>query len=299
MPTILKVPKATNQKHPNQKPKAKQPATKVPLQAKLKQVPTPNLSLPQLPLQPHQRRSKAMQLSQGVHLGMEADHQNLIDLEFYILVGVTGVGKTTTLAALKAIGVHFNLLPDRRIVTDAAIFNGQTITNRETRFARTAEYRKTHPGGMAQALEQVFVQLESPILFDGLRGLNEVKHAAKTFLSARFIALDAPDLIRVKRLLTRHDDFDTTSSYGAKLNEITGIHEVFSKTEILLLEQLKVSPEELEAKVRIVITERQNYDPKAANAYLNALNPKRVLYQDTSLETPEQIAANILNWMQS
>ena len=238
-----------------------------------------------------------MQLSEGVRLGVKENYSSLQNLEFYILVGVTGVGKSTTLEALEALGVNFSLLPDRRIITDAAIFGGEIITDRETRFARTAAYRQTHPGGMAQALENIYVQLQAPILFDGLRGLNEVKHAALTFPKARFIALDAPDLTRVKRLLGRNDAFDQIAKQKTNLRDMTNITDIFSNQELLELEALPADPSELEAKVRIVVTERQNYDPKTANAYLNALEPTRVLYLDTTLDTPKDIALKIQNWM--
>jgi energy-coupling factor transporter ATP-binding protein EcfA2 len=238
-----------------------------------------------------------MLLSPGVHLGIKEHYSSLQNLEFYILVGVTGVGKTTTLEALQSLGLYFSSLPDRRILTDAAIFGGEKITDREVRFARTAAYRETHPGGMAQALEQVFVQLQTPILFDGLRGLNEVEYAARAFPKAKFIALDAPDFTRVERLLNRHDAFDNIGSQKTNLRAIEGIDKIFSTAEILQLEQLNATPEELEAKVRIVVTERQHYNPKTANAYLHALEPTKVLYLDTTLETPQEIASQIRDWM--
>lgn len=240
-----------------------------------------------------------MQLSDGVHLGLKTDYSSLQNLEFYILVGVTGVGKSTTLEALQALGVNFSLLPDRRIITDAAIFGGEIITDREARFARTAQYRQTHPGGMAEALENIYVQATPLILFDGLRGLNEVQHAALTFPKARFIALDAPDLTRVKRLLGRNDAFDQISQRKTNLREIQNITDIFTPQELLELEAIPADPSDLEAKVRIVVTERQNYNPKTANAYLNALEPKRVLYLDTTLDTPESIALKIRDWMQA
>ncbi len=240
-----------------------------------------------------------MQLSAGVHLGLAPNHSSLKNLEFYILVGVTGVGKSTTLEALHQLGVHFSSLPDRRVVTDAVIFGGEKISDRESRFERTATYRQTHPGGMAQALEQIYVALAAPILFDGLRGLNEVEYAAKAFPQARFIALDAPDLTRVERLLGRNDGFDAVQRRNTNLAQIAGIENIFSVQEISQLEAIKADPAELEAKVRIVVTERQNYDPKAANTFLQTLEPRRVLYQDTTLEPADKIAQHIRDWMQT
>jgi predicted ATPase len=234
-----------------------------------------------------------MKLSEGVYLGSADNTVPLSSLPFFILVGVTGVGKTTTLEALQNLGVNFFCLPNRREITDAAIFGGEVVRDREVRFARTAAYRQVHPGGMAQALEQVFVQASMPILFDGLRGLNEVQHAANAFAFARFIALDAPDLVRVQRLLGRGDSFDAVSY--TSLRQIAGLEQIFSPEDIAQLEQ--TNHPELEEKVKIVVTERQNYDPKAANQFLQGLPGNRVLYLDTTLESPEQIAGRIKDWM--
>ncbi len=242
-----------------------------------------------------------MKLGEHVLVGeAQPGFEHLRDLEFYVLVGVTGVGKSTTLAALQSAGLEFFLLPDRRDVTDAVIFQGERITDREARFARTATFRETNPGGMAQALETISVQARPPILFDGLRGLNEVEHAAQAFPKAHFIALDAPDTVRVQRLLGRGDAFDRVASERPQemsLRWMPGIEHVFTSEQIAQLEALEVEPSELEAKVKIVVTERQNYDPKAANAFLQQLDSSRVLYVDTTLESPNVIAERIKAWM--
>ena len=131
----------------------------------------------------------------------------LSDLEFFVLVGVTGVGKTTTLEALTKTGWQFSSLPDRRIVTDVVMIEplaGKAVTDREERFALTAKYRELHPGGMAQAIGMLQLKLEdikTPLVFDGLRGLEEVCFAASTYAKSRFIVLDAPDETRVERHL--------------------------------------------------------------------------------------------------
>jgi energy-coupling factor transporter ATP-binding protein EcfA2 len=243
-----------------------------------------------------------MRLGELVLIGdLEPGFERLHNLEFYVLVGVTGVGKSTTLEALKSAGLEFSLLPDRRDVTDAVIFRGEKITDREARFARTAAFRQTNPGGMAQALETIGVKAKPPILFDGLRGLNEVEHAARVFPKARFIALDAPDQVRVRRLLGRGDVFDKVVSagqtQGSPLRELKGIENVFTSEQIAQLEAMEVESSELEAKVKIVVTERQSYDPKAANAFLQALDSSRVLYVDTTLDPPNLIAERIKTWM--
>ncbi len=133
-----------------------------------------------------------------------------------VLVGVTGVGKSTALAALNGPtlgGPGLRVLPDRRQVTDAVMIwpqAGRAVSDREERFKLTAQYRETHPGGMAQALGELWAEplAAQPLVFDGLRGLNEVQYAAEVFAAWRFINLHAPDALRVRRLLGRGDAFD-------------------------------------------------------------------------------------------
>src|SRR4030081_2034453 len=86
------------------------------------------------------------------------------------------------------------------------------VTDRVKRFEYTARYRARYPGGMAHALSRLAVDpagAGSLLLFDGLRGLNEVQHAATYFPQGHFIVLDAPDTVRLARLLKRADTFDS------------------------------------------------------------------------------------------
>jgi AAA domain len=251
-------------------------------------------------------------LGDGVQLGINPLSQPwhaLSRLDFIVLVGVTGVGKTTTLEALRNSGFVYSLLPDRRLVANVVMIHalaGQPVTDREERFALTAKYRELHPGGMAQAIGSLSVNLEmlpTPIVFDGLRGLEEVEYAADHYPNARFIVLDAPDMIRVQRLLGRSDAFDrvqTGSSSGsvmARLGAIHGVRDVFSSAELERLAALELDPDEIVAKTKIVVTERQNYDPVAARDFLSQLPGQRVLYVDTTASSPENIAAKIKAWL--
>jgi hypothetical protein len=247
-----------------------------------------------------------MRLAAGINVGsVEPGFTALRDTPLLVLVGVTGVGKSTTLEALKKTGLRLSALPDRREVTNAVIFKGDRVTDRAERFARTAAFRDAHPGGMAEALLQVSASLEPPLLFDGLRGLSEVTFAAEHFPFARFVALDAPDTVRVARLLGRGDAFDrlNAESRGQRatgtlelLLEIEGIGAVFSKGEIERLAELEGETQDIAAKVGIVVTERRHYDPKSANAFLQTLPGARVLYADTTLESAERVATRIKAW---
>ena len=234
-----------------------------------------------------------------------------------VLVGVTGVGKSTALAALEGL----KRLPDRREVTDAVMIvpqAGQAVADREQRFALTAQYRRTHPGGMAQALGSLHADPErwsGRLVFDGLRGQGEVEYAARQFPLWRFVSLHAPDLVRVRRLLGRADAFDvvaqTVQATGvradvrtfnllAELEALDGVDEVFGSAqlhEIAALSAQGFTPAALLAKTRSVLSERRNYDPQAARRVLNALPGWRSLDLDTSLLSAQEVARAIADWL--
>lgn len=234
-----------------------------------------------------------------------------------VLVGVTGVGKSTVLAALEGL----KRLPDRREVTDAVMIvpqARQAVADREQRFALTAQYRRTHPGGMAQALGSLHADPErwsGRLVFDGLRGQGEVEYAARQFPLWRFVSLHAPDLVRVRRLLGRADAFDvvaqTVQATGvradartfnllAELEVLDGVDEVFGSAqlyEIAALSAQGFAPADLLAKTRIVLSERRNYDPQAARRVLNVLPDWRSLDLDTSLFSAQEVARAIADWL--
>ena len=254
-----------------------------------------------------------MSLPFGPGVSLEANPtlpwQSLAQLEFLVLVGVTGVGKTTTLEALKAAGIGLSLLPDRRLVTDVVMIDtlaGHPVSDREERFAWTARYREWHPGGMSEAIGNLAVNLEllrPPLVFDGLRGLEEVSDAANRYAKARFIVLDAPDTVRVQRLLKRSDAFDkmtmitSNASTLEQLASIPGIGLVFSQIELEQLANLDLPASEIVAKCKIVVTERRNYDPVAAREYLRSLPGERVLYVNTTAFSPLEVANRIGAWL--
>jgi hypothetical protein len=234
-----------------------------------------------------------------------------------VLVGVTGVGKSTALAALQAGAgpARPRVLPDRRELTDAVMIlpvAGGPVTDREERFRLSAQYRAAHPGGMAQALGSLMADTRhwtGPLIFDGLRGLDEVQYAADTFPQWRFVALGAPDPVRVRRLLGRADAFDRVGSapdpaappldLRAALAAVPGSGGVFTPAELQELAALTAAGHraaDVLAKVKIVVSERRNYDPAAAEALLRTLPPRRALVLDTVALSPAGVARAVEAW---
>ena len=238
----------------------------------------------------------------------------LTAMPLVILVGVTGVGKSTTIAALAGHAPDLRVLPDRRTLTDALIIahlqqaDGEPVapvTDRAARFAYTRRYRAQFPGGMAHALAQLRVapHATGPLLFDGLRGADEVGAAVTRFPLAAFAVLDAPDEVRVQRLLGRGDVFDQIDSRTDHTGDdwtALGVPEAATFLDADVQARLRnlvatgeVTAQELAAKLRIVAEERRNYDPAAARATLTELAPARTVVIDTTRHTPAVAATMI------
>ncbi len=238
-----------------------------------------------------------------------------------IVVGLTGVGKSTVIEALQN-DVDFTLLPNRREITDDVIIaplqqaDGhppQIVADRIKRFEYTARYRAEYPGGMAHALSRLAInptQVSPLLIFDGLRGLNEVEHAVAYFPQARFIVLDAPDTVRLSRLLQRADAFDAAKIQLSAANQdlmtrlmsIQDIESVFSREQLQQLAQVAhtvdMSTNEVIKKVSIIAEERRNYDSGAAREYLTgALPARQALVVDTATQSPQAVAERVKAWV--
>jgi hypothetical protein len=253
---------------------------------------------------------------------LPAPFQPLRETDLLIVVGLTGVGKSTVTDGLRG-KINFTLLPNRRELTDAIIIaqlqeaDGQPIhpvTDRLLRFEYTARYRQLHSGGMVHALSQLAIdstRAAGLLIFDGLRGLNEVEHAVAALPRARLVVLDAPDEVRLSRLLTRGDAFDRAEPSTQPLNHdlaealrgVDDIEQVLSAEEqaqiIRLADASGIAPAEVAQKAAIIVKERRNYDSRAARDFLTrALPPEQVLVINTSQFPPQAVTARVQHWLE-
>jgi hypothetical protein len=269
-------------------------------------------------------------LAKPVAFTLESDNlpsgfQSLTELPLLIMVGLTGVGKSTVLELLPQVGLNFTLLPNRRVITDQIIIAWlqaeagepvQPISDRLERFEYTARYRAKFAGGMAHALSRLVINAQethSLLIFDGLRGLNEVQHAVNFFPLARFVVLDAPDITRLTRLLNRGDVFDISESASgpslltnqnliAALSTVPNIEGVFDEEQLRHIAKgarlAQIPANEVIQKISIIVTERRNYDSTMARIYLTRTLPSaRVLVVDTAAHPAQVVVERMVQWL--
>ncbi len=241
-------------------------------------------------------------LGRGVALGAPrpAGWRALAEADLVVLVGLTGVGKTSTLAlVLERLG-RGGLLPDRRELTDKVIIGtGAPAGDRLERFARTRRFRDEHPGGMAAILAAIAIdpaELREPLFFDGLRGPEEVAHAAAALPRARFVALSADPFDRLgptARLTEAGRDGDAAALAAAEgllaPAEIEALRRAISAGRLL--------PAEVEAKLAIIREEQLSYDPELTFAALRAAAGGRCLVLETDAEDVESVAGRALRFV--
>ena len=269
----------------------------------------------------------------------------IVDMPVLILVGVTGVGKSTAVDALRTRWGEISLLPNRRKIADLLViptvqgWDGDpptVVTDRRRRFDYTGRYRQRHSGGLAHAFSRLVLQRRpattgrgAVTIFDGLRGADEVSFAAQSLPLARFAVLNAPDVVRVERLLQRQDAFDqvsensggqrpvpsgqrpvpsddtpdatrhcsSASDGGFRWEEVAEGQDLFTREEqdhlAALVSRGEVDGAELAAKIAIVAAERRNYDPHAAVEILRAAALDRTVVVDTTTHSPTEVAAKL------
>ncbi|MEJ2289686.1 MAG: ATPase [Deinococcales bacterium] len=240
------------------------------------------------------------------------------DPPLVVLVGLTGVGKSTAVGALRTAVPGTVLLPNRReladriVIPDAQRLAGEPVhpvRDRLQRFRLTARYREAHPGGLAHALERYLAReggaVDAPLLlFDNLRGEAEVGYACERFPRARFIVLEAPAATRVLRLAGRHDVFDRAGSPRgaaadallARLARVEGLDALLD-LHTLAAEADGLDPEAVETGARVVAEESLHYDPGATWRRLDALPAARRIRLDTGRLSPRQVADRLRAWL--
>lgn len=255
--------------------------------------------------------------------------------DLLIVVGLTGVGKSTVLDEVLRAHPSIRLLPNRRELTDRIVFPAvqrrlgvpeRPVTDRLERFRLTAAYREMHPGGMAHAL-QAWLDRElrersggsATLVFDNLRGVHEVAAAAAAFPHARFLLLDAAPATRLARLVDRRDPFDRVDAPGthrepgdpeapappaagehlARLRQVPDADAVFDLERIAAwAARERIEPADVERATRIIVEEQRNYDNSAARRHLAARLPaERFLAVDTDDLTQTEVVRCVLAWL--
>lgn len=244
-----------------------------------------------------------------------------------IFVGLTGAGKSTAVKALRAAAPGALLLPNRRELADRVLIpeaqrlageDVRPVRDRIERFRLSARYREAHPGGMAHALQRYLESRDVPstvslLIFDNLRGDDEVGFAAAAFDNARFVVLEAPVEARILRLAGRHDAFDRIAPGTAppapgaeaapephglaeRLAEVPGLARLTDPVALLAAAR-GLDPDTVLTAARIVSEESAHYDEAAAWARLAALPERRRLRLDTGGVSVSEVAARLRAWL--
>ncbi|MEH1765941.1 MAG: AAA family ATPase [Nostoc sp.] len=265
-------------------------------------------------------------LSPGVGVGfpIPKDWLPITTFPLLIIVGMTGVGKSTITKALAEEGLDFTLLPNRRALTERLII--APMLKMEDKFVQplcrikrltyARLYREHFPGGMGRILASLYInpqQVNSLLVFDSLRGENEVNYAATTLENAKFVMLIAPNKVRLERLLKRHDPFDRIdnqelensrqilpealtnfASFGVP--EASAYFTRQEEQEILeLVSRQVVTDVELRDKLKIFVEESQTYDSVTTKQILEAMDRSdRSLIIDT-ITSPQESAKVIIS----
>jgi hypothetical protein len=221
-------------------------------------------------------------VSVGFSLEFQEGLVSLKTQPLLILVGLTGVGKSTLVEAL-----GLPRLPDRRELVDLYVlprYGAKPPIPREERFRLTRRFREEFPGGVAEVLARGYVPPAPLLLFDGLRGEEEVAYALKHLPKALFVVLHAREITRLKRLLARQDAFDRVALSPLEVEKLKELAQgVLAPEE--LEEALALAPaEEVLAKLKIVAEEKRNYDPEGPLRLLR--DHPRALVLDTEALDP-------------
>jgi hypothetical protein len=242
-----------------------------------------------------------------------------------IMVGGTGSGKSVAIQEITR-RWHpdaLHVLPNRRELTDRLVVaplqraDGLEVRalGRMEKLAYIRRFRERHPSGLAYAFAQLWadgsrLNGNDLLVFDGLRGEEEVRFAVEALPQARFAALDAPVFVRLCRLVERRDAYDTISGPPTRplpnvaegmLCERLGVPDacgMFSLEEeaalLGLLAGGQVTEKDLRDRLKVLAGEHSLYDVRAAIRLLEQLAPQRTLVVDTTTHNPQQVGERML-----
>ena len=123
--------------------------------------------------------------------------------------------------------------------------------------------------------------------------------ASKYLPNAQFLLLDAPDSVRVQRLLKRNDEFDQINAVqvdSAELGDVSGF--LNDEEKLWLLDRVKrgeITLDELKGKLEIVRKERENYSPARTKMALFHDARDRTIYIDTTIKSANEAAAETID----
>lgn len=249
---------------------------------------------------------------------------SLASLPVVVLVGLTATGKSTILSALAELHISFTGLPNRRVLTDQVIvsplqaYDGDPVrpVGRFERYPYLRRFLRTYPGGMGEILAHMAVPaaIKPPVLFESLRGANEVRAAARGLPAARFLVLQAPVEVRLHRLLRRGDPHDRQAGAGVEVHRggaactlaALGVPEARALIDEHLEHDLcravdrgELKADQLRDALRLVLEEHLLFDQEALMVTLEAVAGDRMKVLDTATLSPAQAALACAHYIQS
>lgn len=222
----------------------------------------------------------------------------LASVPVVMLVGMTGSGKSTTLAALVAQGnfSESDTIPSRRSLTDQFIIPLAQHTlnepiapvkDRAERFRLTRAFREqVMAGGAAEAFGQLYIPIPTHTpLSEGVRGVDEIRWAL-AYSQWRIVELAVEPLERLRRLSQRDDPFDQISADSISWDFLPESQRDLAREQ---LQRGAIHPK----AVAIVQAEAQNYGDTRGQI---APHPRYLRLQTDDL-TPSQVAEQVLQFV--